>query len=124
MVPQACTGTISEGEFTFSQAASPDAAYKDCFLQACDEYNSFGTAASNKKIQIEKALALKLYGLKAGDCICCIYGQLPRVYIVSAPPPPPSLLLLASWQENLCFLFIDQDNTSCQCQAFFSSLTN
>ena len=38
--------------------------YKDCFLSACEEYNCYGIAVSNKKIQVEKSMALRLYGLK------------------------------------------------------------
>ena len=32
--------------------------YKDAFLQAVDEYNSYGAACSNRKIQVEAAFAL------------------------------------------------------------------
>ena len=46
------------------QAADPSSSYKDNFLKACDEYNSFGSALSNSKIRVEQNLALKLYGLK------------------------------------------------------------
>ena len=42
--------------------------YKDAFLQAVDEYNSYGAACSNRKIQVEAAFALRLYGLKV-SCI-------------------------------------------------------
>lgn len=38
--------------------------YKDSFLKACEEYNAFGSAVSNKKIRVEQNLAVKLYGLK------------------------------------------------------------
>ena len=50
------------------QASDPSLAYKDAFLRACDEYNSFGSAVSNKKLRVEQALALKLYGLKDQGC--------------------------------------------------------
>lgn len=55
------------------QAASPGGNYKDYFLRACEEYNSFGTAVSNKKIQVEKSLAMKLYGLKAWGFFKLLY---------------------------------------------------
>lgn len=41
-------------------------------MKACEEYNSFGSAPSNKRIRVEQALATKLYGLKAK---CYSYQQ-------------------------------------------------
>lgn len=39
-------------------------AYKDAFLQGCSDYNNYGFAKSNSKIQVDSAAALKLYRLK------------------------------------------------------------
>ena len=47
-----------------SQADTPSLQYRDAFLKACEDYNGYGAAVSNKKIQVDASLALKLYGLK------------------------------------------------------------
>ncbi|CAK9038704.1 Uncharacterized protein SCF082_LOCUS22731, partial [Durusdinium trenchii] len=36
------------------QAADPSLVYKDSFLKACEEYNAFGSAVSNKKIRVDQ----------------------------------------------------------------------
>ncbi|CAJ1387015.1 unnamed protein product [Effrenium voratum] len=36
------------------------------FLKAIEEYNMFGSAASNLKLQVDQASALRMYGLKVG----------------------------------------------------------
>ena len=56
-----------------SQAENPEIVYKEAFLKACEEYNAFGTAVSNRKLRIENTMALKLYGLKdhvLGGALC------------------------------------------------------
>jgi len=46
------------------QAENPSVQYRDAFLKACEDYNNYGAAMSNRKLQIDTNMALKLYGLK------------------------------------------------------------
>ena len=56
------------------QAQNPSMQYRDAFLKACEDYNSYGAAMSNRKLQIDTVMALKLYGLKAPN-----FEQIPFV---------------------------------------------
>lgn len=38
--------------------------YKEAFLEACQQYNEFGAASQNVRLQIDEATSLRLYGLK------------------------------------------------------------
>lgn len=38
--------------------------FRDAFLRSVDEYNSYGVAAMNPRYQVQKELAVQLYGFK------------------------------------------------------------
>ena len=49
------------------EALEPALGYKNAFLRACDDYNNYGFARSNQKIQIDSMVAMKLYRLKVAQ---------------------------------------------------------
>ena len=49
------------------EALDPALGYKDAFIRACDDYNNYGFARSNQKIQVDSMQALKLYRLKVAQ---------------------------------------------------------
>ena len=42
--------------------------YKGAFMQAVEEFNSYGTAVYSAKTRIDPNAALQLYGFKASGC--------------------------------------------------------
>ena len=46
-------------------AQDPDLDFRDAFMEAVHEYNSYGAALNNNKWRIDETAAVQMYGFKA-----------------------------------------------------------